>query len=121
MTKPAQKEWCVYTGGWYSLSETTVDHIIPLTIGGHDAFVIRASEQGNEYVSRHLDEKFAKHPFVANLRRLRGLRGRRGEIPKMSCLRKFVRYLPRWIGRPEILSSEHTEAKVCIRSTFARS
>lgn len=84
MTKSAQKEWCVYTGGWYCPTERTVDHVIPLAIGGHDAFVIRASEQGNEYVNRRLDEKFAKHPFVANLRRLRGLRGRRGEIPKVS-------------------------------------
>ena len=63
------QQWCVYTGKFHDPSEMTDDHILSLSMGGLDAFTIRCSKAGNSDVNRTLDEKFARQPFVANLRR----------------------------------------------------
>lgn len=74
-------EWCPYTGKLHPPDEMTEDHVIPLSLGGHNGLTIRASREGNAHVNRLLDEPIAKHPFVANMRRVRGLTGRRGKLP----------------------------------------
>jgi hypothetical protein len=65
----AGQQWCVYTGKFHDSSEMTDDHILSLSMGGLDVFTIRCSKEGNLHVNKTLDEKFARQPFVANLRR----------------------------------------------------
>jgi hypothetical protein len=74
-------EWCVYTGRWHAAADMSDDHVIPLSLGGSDAFVVRASREGNAQINRELDEPFKAHPFVANMRRIRKMGGRRGKVP----------------------------------------
>jgi hypothetical protein len=75
------REWCVYTGLWHRPNEMTDDHVLPLSLGGHDRFTIRASKRGNSHVNRTLDENMKAHPLLANIRRLKGLHGHRPTRP----------------------------------------
>lgn len=55
--------------------------MIPVSIGGNDRFTVIASRAGNAQVNRALDEPFAQRPFVKNMRRVRGIEGRRRSLP----------------------------------------
>lgn len=69
-TMSDRKEWCVYTGRWHPVLEMTDDHVIPLSIGGHDSLVVRASKPGNELMNRLLDEKVRANPLIAYMTKL---------------------------------------------------
>jgi hypothetical protein len=61
----------------------TDDHVIPLSLGGHDQFTIRVSERGNAEANRLLDEAVCRHPFVAFMRRTHKIVGRQDEVPNV--------------------------------------
>ena len=75
------KEWCVYTGNWYAASDMTNEHVIALSIGGHDSFTIRTSRSGNDRANQTLDEKVKGLPLIASFRGHYQFRGHRDNRP----------------------------------------
>jgi len=78
------KIWCPYTGQWHERQNTTKEHIIPLSCGGHNNFSIRVERQTNSTLGSRLDSKLTGHPLIASARRHYELLGQSHKSPTVE-------------------------------------
>ena len=87
-----KKIWCPYTGAeWEDKKEIiNVEHIIPLSLGGHNSFTIKVNKEKNREVGTELDTKVVSFPLVLSARRHYGLIGHHKTEPKPKWPAKFA-------------------------------
>lgn len=75
--------WCPYTGQTFPAGspELSVEHVIPVSCGGHHSLTIPVCAKANSELGSVLEGYFAQHPLVAMARKHFGLRGRSGIPP----------------------------------------
>ena len=74
--------YCPYTDRELDASETTAEHIIPLSLGGCNAFTIPVERQFNSEVGHAIDGKFATDGLITVLRARKDARGHSGQPPR---------------------------------------
>ena len=74
------KKFCVYTNIY--TNEPSSEHIIPLSLGGHDDFSIEVDRKFNNDIGSKVDGKFANDFLVLFERDRHGAKGHSGKHPK---------------------------------------
>lgn len=69
--------FCIYTGTTLADGLINDEHIFPLTLGGHDDFVIKVSKTSNSRVNKELDEKLKSCIFLSKNRKDHQSKGHR--------------------------------------------
>ncbi len=70
-----ERIYCVYTDREVPCSETSPEHIIPLSLGGSGAFTIRVETGFNSTIGHSIDGQVANDPILKVLRAKRDARG----------------------------------------------
>jgi hypothetical protein len=85
--EPEWRNYCVYTGGHLPDSALSAEHVIPRSLGGSSATVIRCSRAVNSRLGHEVDGKLAHDVFVMFGRRDADARGNSGRRPKATLKR----------------------------------
>ncbi len=77
--------WCPYTDSDYPPGDPRLspEHIVALSSGGHNRFVVPVDRDRNNKLGARLDGALANHPLVQIARRSFGLPGHKGKIPRV--------------------------------------
>ena len=67
--------YCPYTDKELPLSETTPDHIIPLSLGGKNAFTIPMQNTFNSTIGHAIEAPIANDPIIKVIRAKQDARG----------------------------------------------
>lgn len=70
-----QTQWCPYTDQHLDLAEMNDEHVIPLSLGGHNQFTIPVERVRNSELGNKIDAAISSNPLVASARRHYGLLG----------------------------------------------
>ena len=81
MTSGGDLIYCVYDDRWVSSEEASREHVIPLALGGVDAFAITVSRSANSILGSQLDGALANEFFMLQRRNELDVRGRSGVRP----------------------------------------
>lgn len=73
--------YCPYTNVDLTNSETTIEHIIPLAVGGSNDFTIRVNKEANKILGSNIDGEIAKDFILAMKRTKFDMRGHSNKIP----------------------------------------
>lgn len=76
--------YCPYLGEDLELEAFSVEHILPVALGGTDALTIQVSKRSNSRLGSELDARVSADFFVATMRVEHGTRGRSGREPDFS-------------------------------------
>jgi hypothetical protein len=74
--------YCIYINEMIEFNGSNLEHIIPLSLGGCNEFVIRVDVNKNSILGYQIDGKMSNDFLVSGIRRRKDLRGHSGEIPK---------------------------------------
>jgi hypothetical protein len=91
--------WCPYTDNEIPIAEATEEHIIPLSLGGHDALTIPVDGRKNSTVGSEIDGGVANEFLIARQRVKHGVRGHRRKVPAPR-----TRATEEGTGRPLVLN-----------------
>lgn len=73
--------YCIYTDQEISKQNGNMDHIFPLSLGGHDEFCLWSNRDFNSKVGSKVDGKLANDPLVMLARRDADAKGHSGKSP----------------------------------------
>lgn len=78
--------WCPYTGRQWnnSVEFINIEHIIPLSLGGHNSLTIKVNKNENSRIGSELDSKITNSPIISSARRHLNLRGHKRDRPKVQ-------------------------------------
>src|SRR5438552_2748071 len=79
---PEWRNFCVYSGQWLPKCALSAEHVIPRSLGGSAATVIRCSKTINSRLGHEIDGKVANDPILAFGRRDADARGNSGRAPR---------------------------------------
>lgn len=86
--------YCIYSGKEIDDSKSTVEHIIPLSLGGSNDFTINVSEKYNNLLGSRVDGKMTQD-FLTSLDRVNhGDKGHSKKIPKVNIKSKIENKKP---------------------------
>lgn len=86
---PDWRNYCVYSGGHLPESAMSAEHVIPRSLGGAGATVIRCSKAVNSRLGHDIDGKIANDPLVIFGRRDADARGNSRRRPR-AILRRAI-------------------------------
>lgn len=82
--------WCPYIGAHVAFQESTLEHIIPLSLGGHDHFTVRVLKGENSGLGAAIDAALGKE-FPIALRRIAfNVRGQSDTPPRTALHNSFL-------------------------------
>lgn len=76
-----KKSYCIYTDQWIADPHKSVEHIIPLSLGGCDEFTINVDTDVNKRLGSKIDGKFGNDYLINSLRRIKELVGHNNKKP----------------------------------------
>lgn len=68
-------EWCPYTNIYLNENNSSIEHIIPKSIGGHNKLIIKVEKTRNNELGKELDCKITDHPIMLMIRNNYNLKG----------------------------------------------
>lgn len=80
--EPEWRNYCIYSGNHLPEGALSAEHVIPRSLGGSGATVIRCSQQVNSRLGHEIDGKLANDPIVMFGRRDADARGNSGKQPR---------------------------------------
>lgn len=80
--------WCPYSGKEWIDRDGIVDeeHIIPLSLGGHNCLTIKVNKDENNKLGTRLDGKIVNLPIISSARRYYNLKGHSKSKPKVEWM-----------------------------------
>ena len=94
--EPPRLIWCPYSGKEVPLEDATDEHIIPLSLGGHDGFKVPVHGKSNSDLGSRIDGALANEFHISRARVKHVARGHSGRAPEFRM--KKVR--EQGTGRP---------------------
>jgi hypothetical protein len=92
--------WCPYTDVEVAESSATPEHIIPLSLGGCNAFTVPVSAQANAFLGSAIDGAMANDPLLSFPRRTLDTRGHSGKKPRAQFKKGTFKGQPSQIEFP---------------------
>lgn len=89
-----EKFYCIYTGQYILNSESSIEHIIPLSLGGADRFTISVDRELNSIAGRTVDANMA-NDFLVRMNTIRkGYRGHSKNEPVLKVKKAKIKDSP---------------------------
>lgn len=84
------KMYCIYTDNTITKEASNEEHIIPLSLGGSDAFTIKVDKDFNSKVGSEIDGKLSNDFLINMARRKRGVRGHSNKLAEMIWKKSYL-------------------------------
>jgi hypothetical protein len=88
--KMTNRLYCIYSGKYISRSDSSVEHIIPLSLGGSDDFTIMVDRNLNSIVGSSVDGKIANDPLVKLNAIKNNFSGHSGKAPRLDLKKSKI-------------------------------
>lgn len=104
---PEQMVWCPYTDRDVPMSETTMEHVVPFSLGGVREFCVRTDGRANSDIGSKVDARLAEEFLVKQRRNRFGVKGHSGKYPVVEWKRSKLES-----GEPVQLTLDRGDVRV---------
>lgn len=88
------KVYCIYTDKYWDAKDTNEEHIIPLSLGGNDRFVIRAHTRTNNKLGSEIEGKMSDDFIIKMHRKQLDVKGHNRKEVKMTIKKSILEKKP---------------------------